>query len=230
MAVWKEVEEALEAIIEDYERVNHVISFFQDDRARIKGLDKVGRQSGVTLELGSGPGNFTRMLREYVDGFIVCLDYSEKMISVAMTRNDRENVGLVQGVFEALPFKGDTVSFVSAAYALRDSKDKAKVLKEVKRALREGGKLLIVDIGKPNNPLVRGLFSPYMGYIVPILGGLAAGYGYSNPWCILYETYKLLPVNERLLAILGRILGRAELEELALGGLVVAVAEKSLGR
>jgi demethylmenaquinone methyltransferase/2-methoxy-6-polyprenyl-1,4-benzoquinol methylase len=230
LTVWREVEDALEAIIKDYERVNHIVSLFQDDRARLRGLGRVGAQEGVILELGSGPGNFTRMLSQVVDGFIVCLDYSDKMIQTAMIRNRGEDFGFVRGIFEALPFKGNTVSFAAAAYALRDSTNKARALQEVKSVLKDGGKFLIVDIGKPNNPIMRGFFSFYMRYIMPVIGGLVTGRGYRNPWSLLHKTYRLLPINNGLLAMLKRIVGRAELEELALGGLVVAVTEKSSGK
>jgi len=226
VTVWREVEDALEAIIRDYERVNHVISLYQDNRARLRGLDRMGLQQGVVLELGCGPGNFTRMLRPRVEGFIVCLDYSSEMIPVAMARNGDREIGFVRGIFEALPFRRNAASFAAAAFALRDSTDKVRALGEVRQTLREGGKLLVVDIGKPDNHVVRGFFDPFMRFIVPILGGLTAGRGYRNPWSLLHETYRLLPTNRRLLLLLKRILGRSELEELALGCLVVAVAEK----
>lgn len=226
MTVWREVEDALEAIIRDYERVNHVISLYQDDRARLRGLERVGPPQGVVLELGCGPGNFTRMLRPRADGFIVCLDYSAKMMPVARARNGNVDIGYVQGIFEALPFRRNTASFAAAAFALRDTTDKVRALGEVRQALREEGKLLVVDIGKPDNDIVRGFFTLFMRFIVPILGGLTAGYGYRNPWSLLHETYRLLPTNRGLLLLLRRALGRSELEELALGCLVVAVAEK----
>lgn len=226
MTVWREVEDALEAIIRDYEKVNHVISLYQDDRARLRGLERMGPQQGVVVELGCGPGNFTRMLRQRAEGFIVCLDYSVRMIPVARARNGNGDIGFVRGIFEALPFRRNTASFANAAFALRDSTDKFRTLVEVRQTLREGGKLLVVDIGKPDNNVVRGFFTLFMRFIVPILGGLKAGYGFRNPWSLLHETYRLLPMNRRLFLLLRRILGRSELEELALGCLVVAVAEK----
>lgn len=229
VTVWREVEDALEAIIEEYERVNHVISFFQDDRARRRGLETAGTHRGVGLELGSGPGNFTVMLRSRVEGFLVCLDYSADMLSVARARVGDGTVGFIRGTFEALPLRRETITFAAASYALRDSTDKVRALGEVNRVLRRGGRLLVVDIGKPNNPLVRGFFSLYMRYGAPILGGLAAGYGYRNPWSILYKTYALLPVNEDLLDRLRTTFGSARLLELAFGGLVVAIADKTAG-
>jgi len=64
-----------------------------------------------------------------------------------------------------------------------------------------------------------------MQYIVPILGGLTSGYGYRNPWSILYKTYDLLPENRDFLDMIERTLGQAKLEELAFGSLIVAVSE-----
>ena len=227
VTVWREVEDALESIIDDYERVNHVISFFQDDKARIRGLEKVASHEGVSLELGSGPGNFTEMLRRFVGDPLVCLDYSDRMLSVARTRSGSENVGFVRGIFEALPFRVGAVSFVGAAYAIRDSTDTKKVLEEIGKILRKDGRLLVIDIGKPNNRIVRGVFSLYMRYVVPLLGGLLTRYGYRNPWSILYKTYVLLPVNVELESLMGRMLGHAEVEERAFGGLIIASAVKS---
>jgi demethylmenaquinone methyltransferase/2-methoxy-6-polyprenyl-1,4-benzoquinol methylase len=226
VAVWREVEDALEAIIDDYERVNHIISLFQDDRARLRGLKKIGSHEGVSIELGSGPGNFTEMLRSSITGPLICLDYSDRMLSVAKAKNEAEDVGFVRSVFEALPFRRSSASFIGAAYALRDSTDKKKALEEVRMTLRDEGRLLVIDIGKPNNSIVREIFSLYMRYIVPLLGGLVTHHGNRNPWRILYKTYELLPVNRELESLMGNVLGHAEVEERALGGLIVATAVK----
>ena len=224
--VWTEVVDTLEEIVQDYERVNHVISLYQDERLRRKGAEHLRGWRGILLDLGSGPGNFTSILRTRVDGFLVCLDYSAEMLSVARARVGRDGVGFVRGIFEALPFRSRTVTFAAASYALRDSVDKDAVLRGVSRILRGGGRFLVVDIGKPDNPLVRGFFSLYMRYGVPILAGLATGYGYRNPWSTLYKTYALLPTNRELLEVLRSAFGSARLEERAFGGLVVAVADK----
>lgn len=227
MSVWWEVEEALESIIVDYERVNHVISFFQDENARRKGLSKAGYHGGVGLELGSGPGNFTPSLKDVVGGFLVCLDYSDKMLKVGRARNSDDDVGFVRAVFEALPFREEIISLAVGAYALRDTLEKEVALKEVSFSLKKGGCLLVVDIGRPNNGVVREGLSVYMKYIVPILGGLMAGYGHRNPWSMLYETYLSLPVNMDYERMMTDIIGKADLEQLSLGGLIVATAIKT---
>jgi demethylmenaquinone methyltransferase/2-methoxy-6-polyprenyl-1,4-benzoquinol methylase len=217
----------IDSILEDYERVNHVISFFQDERARRWGLEEVGRTRGVGLELGSGPGNFTRMLRPYIGGPLVCLDFSEMMLDRSRRALRGSDLHRVRGVFENLPFRSGVFSLTASAYALRDSTEKVRALREVRRTQGRGGKTLLVDVGKPSNPVVRGFFTLYMRYLMPFLGGYVAGYGYPNPWVFLYETFALLPVNSALLGLMQTIFGRARLNELAFGGLVVAIAEKT---
>jgi len=226
MTVWHEVEDALEAIIQDYIRVNHYISLFQDDKARHAGLRKAGHQTGTTLELGSGPGNFTRMLKPIVDGQIVCLDYSGKMIAHAKKSLNGNRVHHIRGIFERLPIRTGSITLAGAAYALRDSTDKPRTYHEIGRTLKPGGRLVVIDIGKPDNPLIRGVFSLYMRHIVSIIAGLATEHGHRNPWSILYQTYELLPPNKNLQHLIEKKIGPAETTELALGGLIVASADK----
>ena len=224
MTVWLEVEEALEAIITEYEAVNHLISLYQDHKSRLVGLEKVGRTSGIALELGSGPGNFTRMIQPQHRGPIICMDYSDKMLFYSSRRN--QAVIYLRAVFEFLPIREGVVDFVAAAYALRDSLDKPQTYKEVGRTLKPGGCMLLVDIGKPDNPLLRGFMAVYMKYIVPVIGGLAAGYGYRNPWSVLYETFRLLPTNSSLKQLVEKFMHKVDVFERMLGAQVIFVARK----
>jgi demethylmenaquinone methyltransferase/2-methoxy-6-polyprenyl-1,4-benzoquinol methylase len=227
MTVWNEVEDALEAIIDDYIRVNHLISLFQDDKARHISLKKVGHQTGTALELGSGPGNFTEMLRSIVEGQIVCLDYSDKMIAHARKGEHGNRTHHIRAIFERLPVRTGSITLTCAAYALRDSTDKPRTYSEIGKTLKPGGKLVVIDIGKPDNPIIRGVFSIYMRYIVPIIAGLATQQGHRNPWSILYKTYQLLPPNKNLKHLIENTIGPAEITEPSLGGLIIASAYKT---
>ena len=227
--IWNEVIESLDSIIDDYERVNHLISFFQDDKARVKGLAKASPLHGVALELGSGPGNFSAMIQEHIEGQLVCLDFSGKMHAAARERNMKLNHHYVRGIFEALPFRTEAIGFVTAAYALRDSLDKEASFSEAHRVLEGGGKFLLVDIGKPDNIILRSGMSAYMQLMVPLIGAVAGGSRLGNPWSILFDTFKLLPSNGELRRMITRIFSSADMDELSLGGLVVLVSEKNPG-
>lgn len=224
LMIWQEVEDALEEIIEDYERVNHVISIFQDDKTRLVGLRKVGYQTGVSVELGSGPGNFSRMVDNYVQSSLICLDFSVEMLRVSRKRNCDLNHCYIRGVFEALPFRNNSINFITAAYAIRDSLDKSKAISEVYCSLKNGGKFLLIDIGKPNNLILRSFMGLYMRLVVPVLGGLIAGYGIRNPWGVLWKTFKLLPENRDFSNMIRDIFGNVSFTELAFDSMIIALA------
>jgi demethylmenaquinone methyltransferase/2-methoxy-6-polyprenyl-1,4-benzoquinol methylase len=226
--IWNEVIEALDSIIDDYERVNHLISFYQDDKARMKGLEKASPIHGVALELGSGPGNYSTMIQEHIEGQLVCLDFSGKMHAAARERNMELDHLYIRGIFEALPFRTGAMGFVAAAYALRDSLDKETAFSEAHRVLAGGGKFLLVDIGKPDNFILRSGMSAYMRLMVPLIGAVASGGRPYNPWRILFDTFKLLPLNGGLLKMVTGVFGYAEMNELSLGGLVILVSEKKM--
>jgi len=193
----------------------------------VRGLEKASPLRGVALELGSGPGNYSALIQEHIDGQLVCLDFSGKMHAAARERNSGLNHLYVRGIFEMLPFRTEAIGFVTAAYALRDSLDKETSLSEVHRVLEVGGKFLLVDIGKPDNIILRTGMSTYMRMIVPLIGALAGGKRPNNPWSILFNTFKLLPTNGELKRMITHIFRSADMDELSLGGLVVLVSEKN---
>jgi len=221
VTVWTEVEDALEKIIDDYEKVNHVISAFQDDRARLIGLHKNGYNQGTALELGSGPGNYSRLISSFNDGPLICLDYLAKMHTTARRRNRDLDHHYIRGVFEALPIRESSIGFVTAAYALRDSLDKPRAISEACKTILPDGRFLLIDIGKPDNPIFRGFMSIFMRFFVPVLGGLIAGYGYRNPWSKLYLTFAKLPSNNTLVSIVEKNIIVVDRIEKILGALVI---------
>ena len=226
MTVWYEVEDALEQIIADYEKVNHVISAFQDDRSRLIGLNKLGYHQGTALELGSGPGNYSKLISSFNDGPLVCLDYLGKMHKAAKRRNQGLNHHYIRGVFEALPIRESSIGFVTAAYALRDSLDKPRAISEACKTIRPGGRFLLIDIGKPDDPIIRGFMTLFMRFIVPVLGGLVAGYSYRNPWSKLYLTFAELPLNDSLVSIVDKNIRVMDRIEKILGALVIILGSK----
>lgn len=190
------------------------------------GLRKIGTSYGVVLELGSGPGNFTCMLSPHVKGFLFCLDFSDSLLRVGRSRINEPGIGYIRGVFKSLPFRERIISITATAYALRDSTEKPRVFREINAALKDNGRLFVIDIGRPSNPIYERFLSIYMRYIVPIIGGLVAKRGYVNPWMYLYKTYELLPINERLQGMLDKWIGYSRVEEISFGGLIVAIARK----
>ena len=228
MTVWYEVEDALEKIIEDYEKVNHLISAFQDERTRLIGLQKIGHINETSLELGSGPGNYSQLISNFNEGPLICIDYLSEMHKAAKKRNKELNHHYIRGVFEALPIRDSSMGFTTAAFALRDSLNKPLAISEACSTLKTGGKFLLIDIGKPDNPFFRGFMSVFMRFAVPILGGLITDYGHRNPWSKLYLTFAKLPSNNVLVSIVRQNVTILDRIEKIFGALVIIMGLKSV--
>ncbi|RME89871.1 MAG: bifunctional demethylmenaquinone methyltransferase/2-methoxy-6-polyprenyl-1,4-benzoquinol methylase UbiE, partial [Verrucomicrobia bacterium] len=104
------------------------------------------------------------------------LDFSEPMLAVARRRADPGlRVEFVQGDALALPFEDGRFDAVTIAYGLRNLADPQAGLREMARVTRPGGRLLILDFGKPARPWWRGLYFAYLRLAVPMLGRLFSG-------------------------------------------------------
>ncbi len=226
MSVWEEMGEALDKIIEDYEKINHIISLFQDDKVRLKGLSKVQPSQGPALELGSGPGNYSRMILKKHEGPLVCLDYSNIMLDEARRKNKELDINYIRAVFDALPFRDESFNLVTTAYALRDSLDIPKAVAESYTTITSKGSLLIIDIGKPDNILIQKFMRIYIKYLVPIISGLFTDYGYRNPWSLLYKTFDRLPSNKNMIKITSRYFIKIIKEEFFFGALIAINGKK----
>jgi demethylmenaquinone methyltransferase/2-methoxy-6-polyprenyl-1,4-benzoquinol methylase len=88
----------------------------------------------------------------------------------------------VQGDALQLPFPDKSFDIVTIAYGLRNLADIKSGLGEMRRVMKPGGRLLVLDFGKPDNPIWRGVYFGYLRTFVPLLGrifcGSASAYAY----------------------------------------------------
>ena len=78
-------------------------------------------------------------------------------------------MALIRGRAEALPLADASVDFVSMGYALRHVRDLAIAFAEFRRVLRPGGKLLMLEIGRPSGRVSHALAAIYLGRVAPCL-------------------------------------------------------------
>ena len=85
-----------------------------------------------------------------------------------------ENVRFAQADAQNLPFPDNSFDLVSIAFGLRNVTDKDLALRSMLRVLKPGGRLLILEFSKPQNPLVEKLYDGYSFNLLPKLGKLFA--------------------------------------------------------
>lgn len=163
------VDELFDASAEHYDWINSVMSFGSGQRYRQQALKKVGFEPGMeVLDAGAGTGVVSWLEQTMVgeQGIVVALDPSKGMLGQAKKRGV---IRTVQGLGESLPFADNQFDRVTMSYALRHVADLNGLFAEYLRVLKPGGKLLILEITKPESKLGTMLLNAYMKGIVPTL-------------------------------------------------------------
>ena len=123
----------------------------------------------------------------------VGLDFNESMLQVAARRKSvalsrAEGTGgaanpvFLLGDAQQVPFPGNHFDVVTVGYGLRNLRQWQRGLREMARVARNGGRLLVLDFGKPDNAIWRAVYFGYLRLFVPVLGqvfcGSASAYAY----------------------------------------------------
>jgi demethylmenaquinone methyltransferase/2-methoxy-6-polyprenyl-1,4-benzoquinol methylase len=132
---------------------------------------------------------------------------------------------LSSGVFEYMPFKNNTFDVVMCGYSLRDAIELNKAIVEIHRVLKHGGRLIIVDIGKPDNCIIRAFVSFYLKYILGVIAFTIAGKA-GLRFRALYGTYQRWPHNSDIHYLLSRVFSRVEFKKALMGAAIIVVAYK----
>mgnify|MGYP002525191843 FL=1 len=129
------------------------------------------------------------------------------------------------GVFEHVPFQDKEFDAVLSGYSLRDAISLKTAISEMHRVLKEDGKWVIVDLGKPDESFFRFGVTFYLRMILPVIA-LIAGGRLGLKFGTLYGTYKLWPQNKKLESMLLEKFSRVEFEKDLMGGAIMVAAYK----
>ena len=217
----------LRTIIPVYDKVNRVISLGKDEEYRIHGIRGRVMPGNIILDAGSGYGNMSRVALAEVGGDvqIVMYDPISEMLATVKNFLPESHAELSSGVFECLPFKDGTFDAVLCGYSLRDAFQLPKAIAEIHRVLKTGGRLVIVDLGKPDGSFSRALVSVYLKYFLAIFAYIAAGKA-GLKFKTLYGTYLRWPRNSELDAMLKAKFSRVQFDEGMFGGAAIIGAYK----
>jgi len=223
---WGEVIEVLREIIPVYDKVNSYISLGKDVEHRIRGIKGRVFPGNKILDAGSGFGNMSKTASKLCEGNISITLYDPL---VPMLKNTGtffvDPPDMANGVFEHIPFRDEEFDAVLCGYSLRDAINLRIAISEIHRVLKDEGRFVIVDLGKPDQTLVRFGVSFYLRVILPILA-LIAGGKLGLKFATLYGTYKRWPKNKKLEELLLEKFSRIEFEKDLMGGAIMIAAYK----
>ena len=155
----------------DYDRINGVFSlgtggWYRRQALRRAGLAPGQRMLDVAVGTGLVAAEAVRVLGD--PRGVTGLDLSEGMLAEARRRLG-PGVRLVQARAEALPVADASVDFLSMGYALRHVADLGVAFAEYRRVLRPDGRVLLLEIGRPEGRAAQAMLKTYLGRVVPTL-------------------------------------------------------------
>ncbi len=223
---WGEVLDVLKKIIPVYDKVNSLISLGRDSEFRQRGISGRVHPGDDILDAGSGFGNMSKTASSMCDGNVNITLYDPLRPMLKNTsRLFSTTPVLACGVFEHIPFRDEKFDAVLTGYSLRDAINLRIAISEIHRVLKKDGRFVIVDLGKPDNPVMRAGVSFYLRAILPILAVIGGG-RLGLKFATLYGTYKLWPQNKKLESLLLERFSRVEFEKGMLGGAIMVAAYK----
>jgi demethylmenaquinone methyltransferase / 2-methoxy-6-polyprenyl-1,4-benzoquinol methylase len=158
------------------------------------------------LDVAGGSGDLAAGLARQVGprGLVVLSDINAAMLARGRDRLIDEgfagNVACVQADAERLPFADGTFDCITIGFGLRNVTDKPAALAAMRRALRPGGQLLVLEFSRPRVPGLQPLYDAYSFRVLPWLGRVVAGDEASYRY--LAESIRMHPDQDTLLKML----------------------------
>ena len=185
-----------------YDLLNRLLSLRIDTLWRARLVRESGlAPGGRLLDLCTGTGDVLLDFHRRIPGVTgVGLDFSSGMLALARPKLKGLPFELVQGDALKAPFKAASFDACSMAFGLRNLTDVPKGLAEMRRLLKPGGRVLVLELTRPRNPLVKLAYWPYLHLWLPLMGRLLSPDG--SAYRYLRDTIERFHSPEQVLAMM----------------------------
>jgi len=205
-----------------YDAMNRIMTAGLDGRWRRLAAEAAVRPGDRVLDAACGTGDLAIADLKAGAAKVTGLDFSERMLERA--RRKQPSVRWVQGDMLALPFEDGSFDAATVGFGVRNVAELDLSLRELRRVLRPGGRLAILEITQPRG-VFRPFFSLWFDRIVPLFGKVLPG---GAAYSYLPASVKRFPDAENFAALL-RECGFVDVSFRLLAGSIVAVHTGTAG-
>ncbi|MBL7138874.1 MAG: bifunctional demethylmenaquinone methyltransferase/2-methoxy-6-polyprenyl-1,4-benzoquinol methylase UbiE [Bacteroidales bacterium] len=219
------VRSMFEEIAPRYDFLNHFLSFGIDNNWRRRVVREIWKRfnerltSLRILDVATGTGDLAIAVSKLHPARIDGIDISPSMMEVGQRKIDSKGLTDMilfrEGEAERIPFEENNFDVVMVAFGVRNFEELKSGLKEMKRVMKPGGLMLILEFSHPDSFPLKSLYTFYSRMIIPLFGKLISKH--HQAYTYLPETVAAFPGGETFLAILQEQ-GLQKLRQIRLSG------------
>lgn len=161
-----------------YDLLNRLLSLGIDRRWRRFAVGKIGvKGPGKVLDVATGTGDVALEIAAQtpVSVEIVGIDFTPEMIELGRVKvrqsRHAERIQLQVAPCEEIPYEDGTFDAATISFGIRNVVDRVKGLTEMRRALKVGGRIVILEFSTPTMPVFKDLYHFYFLKVLPKIGG-----------------------------------------------------------
>lgn len=203
-----------------YDRMNSVMTAGMHHRWRRRAADLAALRPGDrALDVATGTGDLAVELHRRVGegGEVVGLDFSEPMLELARAKSPA--IRFEQGNALALPYADGEFAAATVGFGARNFADLGVGIAELRRVVRPGGRVVVLEITTPARPPLAWFFALWFDRVVPTLGRLA---GDSDAYTYLPSSVRRFPDPRGLAAELAAV-GLVDVRWVLTAGGIIAI-------
>ena len=214
-----------------YDLLNHLLSGCSDILWRRSAVRALNHSEGdLLLDVGIGTGD---LALEVLKGkgkprLIVGVDAALRMMRIGRKKTEspaRRAIRFVGGQAESLPLRTGVFDGAMVAFGVRNFSDRAAGLRCIRRVLKPGGRLVVLELSLPRYPVIRQLYQLYARCVMPWIGGVISGD--AEAYRYLQVSVEAFPERERFQSIMeGAGFVETGWRDLSLGAATVYWGEK----
>ncbi len=220
------VESMFDSIAWRYDFLNHFLSFSIDRlwRKRAVRIISETHRNPVILDVATGTGDLAIAALKLNPSKITGIDISKNMLEIGREKIQKKGlsskIDLIQADSENIPFDENVFDVAMVAFGVRNFANPLKGLSEMRRVLKTGGMIMVLEFSKPSGFPFRPVYNFYFKNILPFFGKLfskdKAAYEY------LPDSVMKFPDNEAFLNLLSQA-GFSETKQIKLTGGVASI-------